>query len=142
MKSHVHLVLFGLGLLIFAGCATPTPADRIASHQAAFLTWPPEVQANVRNGIVAAGYTQEQVWVAYGEPNAKTISGTPGNTYEVWQYHRRAPRMSFAVGGASFGRGGGVAGGVAVNGVKLGEDVGGYVMFRNGLVTEVRITTR
>ena len=141
MKSNSLLLLIGVALLAFTGCAS-TPTDRIESHQAAFLTWPPDVQANVRAGIVGVGYTQEQVLVALGDPNSKTITGVPGNTVEVWQYHRRAPRMSLGIGGVSAGRSSAVGGAVAVNGIKLGQDVGGYVMFRNGLVSEVRVMTR
>ena len=41
-----------------AGCAT-FPSDRIASNQAEFNSWPPDVQAQVRAGRVAPGFTPE-----------------------------------------------------------------------------------
>ena len=135
-------MLVGIIGIAFAGCATSTPADRVAAHQAEFASWPPEVQANVRAGIVAVGYTMDQVLVALGLPNVRSVAGVAGNSTEVWVYHRRAPRLGFAIGGASFGRSSAVGGSVAVNGIKLGQDVGGRVIFKNGLVAEVQVITR
>lgn len=131
----------GLALAGAAGCAT-FPADRIAAHQADFNSWPPAVQAQVRAGQVAAGFIPEQVFIALGDPSAKTQAGTPGAITEVWVYHRRAPRFSFGIGGGSFSGNTAVAGGVSANGLKLGLDVDGQVVFFNGRVTDVQIVTR
>jgi hypothetical protein len=141
MKPFLRLPFYLLALLTLAGCQS-FPPDRIAAHQAEFNTWPPDVQAKVRAGLVDVGYTQDQVFIALGEPSTKTQAGYPGNLSEVWIYHRRAARFGFAVGGASFGRGGGVAGGASVNGLKLGVDTDGEVIFLNGRLTSVHIYTR
>jgi len=140
MKTR-WIALIGIAAGLLAGCQS-FPTDRIAAHQAEYNSWPPEVQAKVRAGQVDVGYTQEQVFIALGQPTAKTQAGVPGNLTEVWIYHRRAARFGFAVGGASFGRGGGVAGGASVNGLKLGVDTDGQVVFTNGLLTSVNIFSR
>lgn len=132
------MVVVGLAL---SACQS-FPTDRISAHQADFNSWPPQVQAQVRQGLIQVGFTQEQVWMALGDPQTKSVAGPPGNVTEVWVYHRRAPRFGFGFGGASFGRGSAVEGGVAVNGLKLGQDVDGQVIFTNGLVSNLQVFTR
>ena len=140
MKRIPWLALAALALAT-AAC-TSFPTDRIAAHQADYNSWPPDVQAKVRAGQVAAGFTQEQVFVALGEPSEKTQAGGPGLLSEVWLYHRHAPRFSVGIGGGGVSGNTAVAGGVSANGLKLGLDVDGRVVFLNGLVTEVEIMTR
>jgi len=143
MKLSSSKLLLCTGLLLgLVGCQS-FPSDRISAHQADYNSWPADVQANVKQGIVAAGYTQEQVFVALGDPSQKIEqAGPPGNVTEIWVYHKRAARFGIAVGGASFGRGGGVAGGASVNGLRLGQDTDGQVTFVNGLVYSVNVFTR
>lgn len=140
MNSRILVPLFAAAALL-AGCQT-FPTDRISAHQAEYDSWPPEVQQHVRAGLVEAGYTPDQVFIALGDPTAKTQAGPPGNVTEVWVYHKRAARFGFAVGGASFGSHSAVAGGAAVNGLKLGLDVDGRVIFYNGRVTSVEVFSR
>jgi hypothetical protein len=135
------IALVGLVIPLLAGCQS-FPTDRIAAHQSEYDSWPPEIQAKVRAGRVEIGYTQQQVFIALGPPTLKTAAGYPGNATDVWVYYRRAARMGFAVGGASFGGGGGVAGGASVNGLKLGLDTDGQVIFTNGRLSSVNIFTR
>jgi hypothetical protein len=129
-----------LVLAFLSGC-TSYPSDRIAAHQAEFNSWPPDVQAKVQAGIVGVGFTPEQVLVALGEPNSKTVIIDASGQTEVWLYHRSAPRLSIGVGGGSFNGSTAVAGGVSASGIKLGQDVGGQVLFMNGIVNQVRIMT-
>lgn len=130
------------GLALTAGCATSTPADRIAAHQADFASWPPDVQAQVQAGQVAVGFTPEQVLVALGAPNLKTTAAAPQQITEVWVYHRRAPRLGIGLGFGSVGRSSAVGGGVSANGIPLGQDMDGRVIFTNGRVTDVVVTSR
>ena len=53
---------FSILLLALAGCAT-TPAERIAKNHAAYAAWPPDVQARVKAGEVAPGFTPAQIQV-------------------------------------------------------------------------------
>lgn len=140
MKSRV-LAPCLVAAALLAGCQS-FPTDRISAHQAEYDSWPPEVQQHVRAGLVEAGYTPDQVFIALGEPSVKTQAGPPGNVTEVWVYHKRAARFGFAVGGASFDRHSAVGGGVAVNGLKLGLDVDGQVIFFNGRVTSLQVFSR
>jgi hypothetical protein len=141
MKRIIWLTT-AAALAVTAGCATSTPADRIAAHQADFATWPPGVQANVQAGQVAVGFTPEQVLVALGAPDLKTAAAGPQQTTEVWVYHRRAPRLGIGVGFGSVGRRSAVGGGVSANGIPLGQDMDGRVIFTNGYVTDVVVTSR
>ena len=136
------LVLFlALAAAGVSGC-TQFPADRIAAHQAEFTSWPPDVQARVRSGQVALGFTQEQVFIALGDPSRKSEAGVPGNVTEVWAYSKEAPRFSFGIGGGSFGGHTAVGGDVSASGMKLGLDESGRVIFHNGIVTEVEVVVR
>jgi hypothetical protein len=126
---------------VLIGCQS-YPPDRISAHQAEFNSWPPAVQAQVRAGQVGLGFTSDQVLIALGDPSEKTQAGVPGNYSEVWVYHREAPRFSIAIGGMSFGGHSAVGGAVSANGLKLGVDENGRVIFLNGRVTEVEITTQ
>jgi hypothetical protein len=140
MKRAAWLVL----ALIAAGTpgCTEVPADRIAAHQAEFSSWPPDVQAKVRAGQVALGFTQEQVFIALGDPTRRSEAGVPGDVTEVWVYHRQAPRFSFGIGGGSFNGHTAVGGDVSAGGLKLGVDENGRVTFHNGLVSVVEETVR
>lgn len=141
MKKWSHWLPVAAAAAALAGCAT-YPSDRIAADPAAFNSWPPDVQAQVREGRVAPGFTPEQVFVALGEPSLKTQAGAPGDLAEVWVYHKTAPRFGFGIGGASVGDHSAVAGGVSANGIKLGQDEDGRVVFHNGRVTDVNIMVR
>ncbi|HZZ57267.1 MAG TPA: hypothetical protein VFE31_05500 [Opitutaceae bacterium] len=140
-SSRRFLPFLAAAALGLAGCQT-FPTDRISAHQAEYNSWPPNVQAEVRQGLVDVGFTERQVWMALGDPQTKTEAGPPGDVTEVWVYHRRAPRFGFGFGGASFGDHSAVAGGVSVNGLKLGQDVDGQVVFTNGRVTSLQVYTR
>ncbi len=130
--------------LIAAGVSSCTqfPADRIGAHQAEFNSWPPDIQAKVRSGQAALGFTQEQVFIALGDPSRKSEAGVPGNLTEVWVYRVEAPRFSFGIGGGSFGGHTAVGGDVSASGLKLGLDENGRVIFHNGIVTEVEVVVR
>jgi hypothetical protein len=138
MKSPLLFLCAAAALA--SGCSS-FPTDRIAAHQADFDQWPAPVQAQVRAGQVAAGFTAEQVLIALGDPSEKTQAGGPGLLSEVWIYHRRAPRFSLGIGGGGFSGNTAVGGGVSASGLKLGQDLDGRVIFLNGRVTEVEIMT-
>lgn len=140
MKIRMWFPLLVAAALL-AGCQS-YPSDRISARQAEFNSWPPDVQAQVRQGLVQIGFTPDQVWMALGDPQTKTMAGPPGDVTEVWVYHRRAPVFGFGIGGASFGRHSALAGGVSVNGLRLGQDVDGEVVFTNGRVTNLQVFTR
>jgi hypothetical protein len=110
MKSPFRCLLAGGALLLATGCGTP--ATRISSHQAAFDTWPAEVQAKVRTGHVDVGFTAEMVRVALGDADRMFLRTTEKGAMEVWVYDDHRPSFSFGLGlGTSHGStayGGGV----------------------------------
>ena len=83
MKIQLQLVL--LCALALAGCATPE--TRIRQNAALFASFPPEVQAKVREGHIALGFSQPAVRMALGDPDRiyhRIISTNTPN--EVWAY--------------------------------------------------------
>jgi hypothetical protein len=133
--------LLAAGLFLLCGCAT-APSDRIAAHQAEFASWPANVQQLVSAGRVAVGFTPEQVAVALGNPDYKSAAAGPQGVTEVWVYRRRAPRLSIGVGGGGYSGSSAVGGSVSASGIPLGHDMDGRVIFSNGLVSDVSMTTR
>ena len=131
--------LLSLLLLALAGCAT-TPAERIAKNQAAYAAWPPDVQARVKAGEVAPGFTPAQVRMALGEPDRTFTRTTEKGTDEVWAYRDRKPR--FTVGLGVMGGGGGTQ----VSGATVMSSGGPYrdevlrVIFEEGRVSAVEKT--
>jgi len=141
MRALLALSL-ALGLAALTGCAS-YPSDRIASHQADFSSWSPDVQARVRAGTIAQGFTPEQVFIALGEPNAKSVTSYPGGVIvEVWSYRHLAARLSVGIGGGGYSGNTAVAGSASASGIPLGHDMFGRVVFTNGRVTQASITVR
>ena len=83
MKLPLLLPLVGL-LLAVSGCATPEA--RIKRHAELFGSFPPEVQAKVRQGIIQLGYTRDMVFVAIGQPNHIQQRVDSSGTTLVWRY--------------------------------------------------------
>ncbi|MCX7006684.1 MAG: hypothetical protein NTY53_05445 [Kiritimatiellaeota bacterium] len=83
MKSKLYFVL--LLALALAGCATPE--SRIRQNPALFASFPADVQAKVRQGHIAIGFSQPAVRMALGEPDRIYHRITSTNTSnEVWAY--------------------------------------------------------
>jgi hypothetical protein len=59
----VFLILAGL---ILSGCSAVD--NRVRERQAEFNTYPPDIQALIKNGQVRPGFTETQVYIAWGEP--------------------------------------------------------------------------
>ncbi len=76
---------------VLAGCSTP--ARRIAREPALFAAFPPEVQAQVREGRIAIGFSRDMVRLALGQPDRVYRRTTAAGTREVWAYtqSRRVP---------------------------------------------------
>jgi hypothetical protein len=89
--------LLSLLLLVLGGCAT-TPAERIAKNHAAYASWPPDVQARVKAGEIALGFTPAQVRVALGDPDHVYSRTAANGTEEVWGYRSHQPRISVGLG--------------------------------------------
>jgi hypothetical protein len=84
MISTGRGVALMLGVLLLAGCATP--ASRIKKNPELFASFPPEVQAKVREGQIEVGYTHDMVRMALGGPQRIHTRTTQGGATEVWVY--------------------------------------------------------
>jgi outer membrane protein assembly factor BamE (lipoprotein component of BamABCDE complex) len=69
---------------VLAACASIS--SRIKSHQAAFDASPPDVQAKIRKGVIAVGFTTDQVVMALGRPTRVYAKVTPKGAQEIWDY--------------------------------------------------------
>lgn len=77
--------LLSVAALGLAGCSTID--KRIAEKSAAFATYPAEIQASLRQGLVEIGYTPDQVYIALGKPDDKRERITAQGREVTWIYH-------------------------------------------------------
>ncbi len=131
MRRKLFLLLLPL---LLAGCAT-TPADRIARNPAAFAAWPPAVQARVRAGEVALGFTPAQVRMALGAPDRVLTRATTRGTEETWIYGARRPHLAIGIGVGGGGRSGYVSGGTVISDAAWRHGIRLRVTFENGRVS-------
>jgi hypothetical protein len=91
----LRFIVLPLALLGVAGCATPE--TRIRQNPGLFSSFPPEVQAKVRQGHVAIGFSPAAVRMALGDPDRIYRRATTNGTSEVWAYtsydYRRDPQF-------------------------------------------------
>lgn len=122
-------------VLLFAACASLE--SRIKKNQAAFDSWPPEVQASVKAGKAEVGFTAEQVKVALGKADRIYTRKSAEAVQEVWAYGRGGARTGVGLG---FGMGGGTSSyglGVGVGGPEYRDDDRTRVVFESGTVVAV-----
>ena len=140
MKTNLKPMWLTLGLVTAAlgcgGCAT-TPESRVEQNASAVASWPAEVQAQVRVGKVAIGFTAEQVRVALGEPDRALKRTDASGVRDVWVYFDNRPGFSFGVGVSSGGRGSGAGGGVSVGSGGRHERERMRLTFENGKVSAI-----
>ena len=90
--------LFGVAVLaLLAGCETP--GTRAQDRPAAFGKLSPDDQRTVLAGEVHPGMTADAVYIAWGAPDEKQMTGTGKEAAESWLYRRqltvKAPLGSF-----------------------------------------------
>lgn len=125
----------GVALLLAAGCSTTD--SRISKNSDLVASWPADVQAKVRAGQVAVGFTPDQVRVALGEPDRTLARTEAQGSREVWVYLEKASKFSFGVGVGGGGGGTSVGGGVGVNTGGRGERELRRVIFESGRVSAI-----
>ena len=133
-RTLLPVIIMAAAALAVAGCQS-TPEKRIAKNEAAFAAMPTDVQAKIRAGEVAVGFTPQQVELAKGKPDRVGKRTTAKGEEQSWIYEKRASGLGFGigVGGGSGGMGGGV--GVSTGG--RGPEVGYVVNFSGGVVSSV-----
>lgn len=141
MKSHVLYFAAVLTALSFVLSGCSTTDSRIKNNQAAFNAAPPDVQAKIREGKVAIGFTEQQVLMALGKPDRRYTRTTAEGTTDVWAYEDHKPSFSFGIGVASGGGGSMVGSGVAIGtGDRSGDKL--RVVLTGGRVTALETRGR
>ena len=118
MVKHLLPYPLMLALLLLVGCQGPNLAERIDTNMQDFDSWPLDVQETVREGRIDIGFTEEQVRVAWGEPDYVTRDRLPDGEGERWVWEKKSPRVGIGVGVGTGGSRGGVGG-------TVGTSVGG-----------------
>lgn len=121
MWSRSSFAVLAGALVALAACSTT--GSRIRSQQALFDGYPPEVQQNIRNGVIQVGYTRDMVRMALGEPDRKVETQSEDGVTEVWTYRKSVPGLSVGMGtGGMIGSGVGIGTGVSVGEPARSED--------------------
>jgi hypothetical protein len=136
MRTRGLAALLAIAAIALGACSTT--GSRIRSQQELFDSYPPEVQENIRSGIVEVGYTPEMVIMALGEPDEKLAEKPEGAAAEVWIYRKSTPGF-----GIGMGTGGYVGSNVGIGtGVRVGEPARSkdraWIEFSEGRVKRVR----
>lgn len=134
LMKTLLLSLFATLLLVSAGCASVD--SRVKDHQAAFDSWPAEVQEKVRAGKVEMGFTTEMVEVALGKPDRFSSRTSERGQADVWVYFDDGPGFSIGLGLGSSRGSTGVGGGVTL-GDDFRDEENMRVIFEGGRVTAI-----
>lgn len=76
--------IFLCSLLLLAGCETLD--KRLTRHREALLRLPPEHQELIRQGRIAVGFTEDEVYLAWGAPRHKSLTESVQGRLETWAY--------------------------------------------------------
>ena len=137
MKKPLRIALCTAAALALLACNTT--GSRVRQHREAFDAWPPQVQHNLRNGVIEVGYTPEMVFIALGAPHRKMNVVTGEAIAQVWTWWRRTPGVGISLGGFSpVGSHVGVGTGFALGGRSHREEKA-VVEFRDGRVHRFQV---
>lgn len=100
-KSALALFMAALLLSFFAGSGCGGLQSRIRENQNQFATFPPEAQAQIQNGRIDKGFTEDMVYIAKGNPDDKESITRDGKKIIVWKYSRPIPALPVNSGGSA-----------------------------------------
>ena len=134
MTNRTFVLILGAAL-----AACQTPQSRIKKNQAAFNSYPPEIQHSIREGRVEVGFTAEQALMAHGKPDRVYTSKTAFSAQEFWEYGGSGgTSVGFGFGMSSMGGGSGYGTGVGVSSSDAGNTrVRVRLVVENGRVSSV-----
>jgi len=78
-------ILAAVLLASLTGCSTIS--SRIREKAAVFVALPPAMQAEIRQGQVAIGFTPDMVYMAIGKPDEIREHVDPARRETVWKYN-------------------------------------------------------
>ena len=84
-------------------CAT-TPESRIKKNSDKFYSYPAEVQAKIRFGDIEAGFDEDMVTMALGNPDRVYFETTEKGKYQVWAYAEKKHRWDMGYSREAQGR--------------------------------------
>jgi hypothetical protein len=138
MRFFAWLAPLGAAAIAMAACSTTD--SRIRRHQALFDSYPPEVQRNIRSGVIEVGYTPEMVLMALGKPDRRTEVQDLDGASAIWIYRRSLPGFAVGMGtGATVGSRVGIGTHVTVGEPARSEERA-VVEFWEGRVSRVHLT--
>jgi hypothetical protein len=85
MKSKLSIVAV-VGLLVCATGCVSTPDSRINKDPRVFAGLTPEIQAKVKKGEIAIGFSREMVRLALGLPRQVNVRTSEAGETEIWTY--------------------------------------------------------
>jgi hypothetical protein len=93
MKTS-SLIPLACALALLGGGCTPAGSAisaRITEKATVFGKLPPEVQKDIREGTVEAGYTADMVYMALGKPTKVVVRDTPRGKVGIWEFRNFYP---------------------------------------------------
>lgn len=84
IERQGRLALLLCCLLLLTACETLN--SRLTRNQALLATFPAEHQSLIRQGQVAVGFSQAEVYLAWGAPSHKTFTENTRGHEEAWLY--------------------------------------------------------
>ncbi len=94
MKTPLRTLAAALSLLpvmLLVGCSNGISA-RIAEKSAMYEQLRPEIQQNLRDGLVEPGYTADMVYIALGAPTRTVVKDTSHGKVGYWIYDNLYPQ--------------------------------------------------
>lgn len=108
MKKLTNYLLVSTAALLWVSCAS-NPQTRIEKDPETFESLSPDEQAQVQEGKIAKGMSQEAVRLALGEPDSVNEGSSSNGDYVEWQYYSLSPTYAHSFGfhggyGGRYGR--------------------------------------
>ncbi len=118
MKALLTFLL--VSICITNGCTSTSSSQQMSPQdQALFNSYTPHERYLIRSGKIDVGFDQDQVRMAWGEPDHVRSSTNANGTALVWEYHELEPNYRAISGaGATINRGFDAGVGVVGNPVK------------------------
>lgn len=113
------LLLIGSLLILITGCSSVD--NRIDEDQAAFDSWPADIQTKVRAGEVEIGFTREMTRMALGKPQRIITLTTDSGVAEAWVYEEKKSNVSVGLGMGTMQGRSAFGGGIGVGGDNWNE---------------------
>ena len=108
-----------LSAAILSGCTSTKSQQMSPQEQALFNSYTPHERYLIRSGKIEVGFDQDQVRMAWGEPNNVRSTTNASGTALVWEYNELEPNYRAISGaGATINRGFDAGVGVVGNPVK------------------------